>query len=248
MPFALPLILLHAWPLDARMWRSQVAALRPEGVIHALDLPGFGNELDLDGPASLDFWAEHLSEELRGMGVSRAVFAGCSMGGYTALALLRVDPSLVAGLALVNSRAAADTPEQAANRAATIERIGREGTDFVVESSALALSPHTRETKPDVVAALRVMASDASPEALINGYRAIGARPDMRDALVSLELPMAVIAGEDDPVIPLTEARGLAASIPHATFTQVAQAGHIAAMENPDVVTAALREFWKSVE
>jgi pimeloyl-ACP methyl ester carboxylesterase len=248
MPFDLPLILLHAWPLDARMWRSQVAALRPEGVIHALDLPGFGNEPDLDGPASLDAWAEHLSGELRGMGISRAVFAGCSMGGYTALAMLRIDPSLVAGLALVNSRAAADTPEQAANRAATIERIGREGTDFVVEDSALALSPHTRDSKPDVVAALRVMASDASAEALMNAYQAIGARRDMRDELAGLSLPTAIIAGEDDPVVPLAEARRLTESIPHASFTQVPQAGHIAAMEQPDIVTAALRDFWISVE
>jgi pimeloyl-ACP methyl ester carboxylesterase len=247
MPIELPLILLHAWPLDARMWRSQVAALRHEGVIHALDLPGFGNEPDLDAPPSLDLWAGQMSEELRGMGISRAVFAGCSMGGYTALAMLRVDPSLVAGLALVNSRAAADTPEQADNRAATIERIGREGTDFVVESCALAVSPHTRESKPDVVAAMRVMASDASAEALMNAYRAIGERPDMRDELAGLELPVAIIAGEDDPVVPLAEARRLAESIPHASFTQVAQAGHIAAMEQPDVVTAALLEFWKSI-
>jgi pimeloyl-ACP methyl ester carboxylesterase len=248
MPSELPLILLHAWPLDARMWRSQVAALRPEGVTHALDLPGFGNEPDLDAPPSLDLWAGHLSEELRGMGISRAVFAGCSMGGYTALAMLRIDPALVAGLALVNSRAAADTEEQAANRAATVERIGREGTDFVVEGCALAVSPHTRESKPDVVAAMRVMASEASAEALMNAYRAIGARPDMRDELTGLSLPMAIIAGEDDPVVPLDEARRLAASIPRASFTQIAQAGHIAAMENPEVVTAALREFWKSVE
>jgi pimeloyl-ACP methyl ester carboxylesterase len=248
MPLELPLILLHAWPLDARMWRSQVAALRPEGVIHALDLPGFGNELELDGPASLDLWAEHLSEELRGMGVSRAVFAGCSMGGYTTLAMLRVDPPLVAGLALVNSRAAADTEEQAANRAATIERIGREGTDFVVEGCALAVSPLTRESKPDVVAAMRVMASETSAEALMSAYRAIGARPDMRDALTGLSLPVAIIAGEDDPVVPLDEARRLAASIPRASFTQVPQAGHIAAMENPDIVSAALRDFWRSFE
>ena len=77
---------------------------------------------------------------------------------------------------------------------------------------------------------------------------AIGARPDRRDELTRLDLPMAIVAGEDDPVVPLEEARSLAASIPHASFTQVPQAGHIAAMESPDVVSAALREFWKSVE
>lgn len=243
-----PLVLLHAWPLDARMWRPQVAALRFGGAVHAFDLPGFGNQPTSDEPPSLDGWALRLARELRDMGVARAVFAGCSMGGYTCLAMLRVAPDLVAGFALVNSRAAPDTPEQTANRAKAIARIQREGTDFIVQDAPLALSPRTRGQKPDVVAAIRIMAGDASPDALIAAYRAIGARPDMRDALIRVTVPAAIIAGLDDPIVPADEARALAASMPRATFTAVPDAGHISPMEQPSIVNDALRAFWSSVD
>lgn len=75
-----PLVLLHAWPLDARMWQAQVLALGPEGPVLAPDLPGFGNE-PLTPQPSLDDWARRLSGSLRGKGIQSAVLAGCSMGG-----------------------------------------------------------------------------------------------------------------------------------------------------------------------
>jgi pimeloyl-ACP methyl ester carboxylesterase len=238
------LVLLHAWPLDARMWRHQIAALAPKGPVLAPDLPGFGSAPSL-GP-SLDDWARWLSATLRGQGVEQAVIAGCSMGGYVGLALLRADPSLLAGIALVNSRAAADTPHASSTRTATIDRIQRGGgnTRFVVEDSALMLSQATRQDKPDVVAAVRAMAADAAAPALITAYRAIGARFDMTAALAASEVPLALIAGIDDPLIPLDDARALAAAIPRAAFVPVPNAGHISPMENPEAVTAALLEFW----
>jgi pimeloyl-ACP methyl ester carboxylesterase len=241
------LILLHAWPLDARMWKNQVVALGADGAVVAPDLPGFGNEPA--APPLLDDWARRLSGSLRGRGVKNAVVAGCSMGGYVTLALLRVDPELLAGIALVSSRAAADTPVVSAARSATIDRIQRGGGDtrFLVEDSALALSTATRQGRPEVVAAVRAMAADGSSEALIAAYRAIGARPDMTAALAASGVPLTLIAGVDDPIVPIGEARALAASIPRATFTPVPDAGHISPMENPEVVTAALREFWNSI-
>jgi pimeloyl-ACP methyl ester carboxylesterase len=241
------LILLHAWPLDARMWSNQVAALGGQGVVGALDLPGFGGEREAG--SSLDDWARRLCATLRGQGLERALVAGCSMGGYVALAMLRLDPRLLAGIALVNSRTAADIPAISAGRSATIDRIERGGGDttFLVEDSALALSRVTREAKPEVVAAVRAMVADASPDALITAYRAIGARPDMTASLAASEVPLALIAGADDPVIPIAEARAIAASIPRATFTMVPDAGHISPMENPAAVTGALRDFWDTV-
>lgn len=171
------------------------------------------------------------------------------MGGYVALALLRQDPALLAGIALVSSRAAADTPAISAARSATIDRIQNNGGDtrFLVEDAPLALSPATRQGKPEVVAAVRAMAADASPASLIAAFRAIGARPDMTAALAASEVPLALIAGADDPLLSIDEARALAAALPRAVFTLVPDAGHISPMENPDVVTKTLREFWNAI-
>ncbi|MBV8282123.1 MAG: alpha/beta fold hydrolase, partial [Candidatus Eremiobacteraeota bacterium] len=120
-----PLVLLHAWPLDARMWRAQLPALRAEGEVHALDLPGFGNAPASDEPATMGGWAVILAADLRARGIERAAFAGCSMGGYAALSLLRIEPSMVAGIALISSRTPADSAAQQAARAEMIARIER---------------------------------------------------------------------------------------------------------------------------
>jgi pimeloyl-ACP methyl ester carboxylesterase len=241
-------VLLHAWPLDARMWRGQLPALREHGEVHALDLPGFGNALPAGSAPTMDEWAEVLAEDLRSRGVERAAFAGCSMGGYASLALLRVRPEIVAAIALVNSRTTPDTPEQRAARAATIQRIEREGPAFVVEDSALMLGPTTRANRPDVVAAVRVIAGDATPEALIAGYRSIGSRPDSTELLASAGIPVAIIAGADDPLIPASSSNAAVAAVPRASLTVIESAGHISPMECSGAVTHALRAFWGQLD
>ncbi|MBV8170494.1 MAG: alpha/beta fold hydrolase [Candidatus Eremiobacteraeota bacterium] len=240
-----PLVLLHAWPLDHRMWDSQVQTLAGLGTVMAPDLPGFGKE-PMTARPSLDDWAKKLSARLRSDGVDKAVVAGCSMGGYTALALLRVDPSLLAGIALVDSRLTADTPIVAAARGGTIGQIERTGTAFLVENTTLSLGPTARKN-PDVIERVRTMVSDGNSAGLIAAYRAIGSRPDMSAAVSASDVPLAIIAGTDDVVVPIAEMRELAGAIPRARLTEVPGAGHFSPLESPEVVSDALRSFWESV-
>lgn len=236
------LVLLHSWPLDARMWRRQLEGLGAEGTVLAPDLPGFGNTPPAPQPV-MDEWARELSGTLRAQGIERAVVAGCSMGGYAALALLRVDPSLVAGIALISARLAADSPPFAAARRGTIADIERLGTGFLLETMPLSLG-HAARQDAALVAEMRAMISDAPAPALIAGYRAIGARPDMTATIAQSQVPLAVIAGTDDVTFPIAEARAIKQAVPRARFTEIPGAGHFSPIESPDVVTQALREFW----
>jgi pimeloyl-ACP methyl ester carboxylesterase len=237
------LVLLHAWPLDARMWGNQITALGGDGMVLAPDLPGFGSE-----PAaqpSFDEWARRLAAKLRGQGVDKAVVTGCSMGGYVALALLRVDPTLLAGIALVSARLVGDSPVFAAARNGTISEIERLGSSFLVANTMLSLG-HGSRKNPELVAAVQEMVSSAKPAALIAAYRTIGARPDMTAAVAQSQVPLAVIAGTNDVTMSIDEARAICAAVPRASFTEVPGAGHFSPMENPGAVTDALREFWNS--
>ena|SRR5271166_1011983 len=238
------LVLLHAWPLDARMWRHQVAALGGDGVVIAPNLPGFGSE-PVATPSS-DEWGRRLAAKLRGQGVDRAVVAGCSMGGYVALALLRVDPTLLAGIALISARLAGDTPVFTAARKGTIGDIERMGSSFLVFNTTLSLGPSSRKD-PEIVAAIKEMVSSTKPAALIAAYRAIGARPDMTAEVAQSQVPLMVIAGTNDVTMSIDEARAICATVPRASFTEVPGAGHFSPMESPEVVTAALRDFWNAV-
>ncbi len=124
MPTTAPtILLLHAWPLDERMWTPQVGALEGAGFrTEAPRLYGRG--------ASIDGWAAQLLGELEGQFVA----IGASMGGYTALALARRAPERVPGLVLAGSPVGADSPERRAYRDELIRELRTTGAPPDVES------------------------------------------------------------------------------------------------------------------
>ena len=111
-----PLVLLHAFPLSRLMYEDVADQLTRE--VFVPDLPGFGGAPIPTGEPSLDRYADHVASEMRRAGIGAAVVAGTSMGGYTAMALCRRHPDLVAGLGLIDTRAAADAEAGAQGRRA----------------------------------------------------------------------------------------------------------------------------------
>src|SRR5204863_5599387 len=111
------ILLLHALPLDERMWEPQLEALGE----HEVEAPN----LYALGGSSLDGWAATLLERVP----DELVLVGASMGGYLALAVARLAPERVLGLVLAGSRADADSPERKAGRETALERIEREGAE-----------------------------------------------------------------------------------------------------------------------
>ena len=131
------LLLLHAWPLDARMWQPQIAALGGEVTIVAPDHPGFGSA-PAAGPAmTMEAAAEHALREIDAAGLEAAVVCGLSLGGYVAFEIWRRARGRVAGLILANTRAVADTEEGAAGRRALAERLRAEGNILATEPPPL---------------------------------------------------------------------------------------------------------------
>jgi pimeloyl-ACP methyl ester carboxylesterase len=240
-----PLVLLHALPLDSRMWAAQVHDLSPHGVVLAPDLPGFGKA----GPAepSVDLWAERLALWLRGQGLDKVVIAGCSMGGYTALAFRRQAPAMLAGIALVDSRISADTEAQRAARLVTIEQIERDGLAMWGQAFLRqALSPWTLEHKPALAEKILEIIVAQPVESVIAAQHALAARPDSTGDFQTGKYPTvdgAIIHGVDDKIVPLEEAVAAMKSV-RFRLVVVQNAGHLAPLEQPETVTSAIREFW----
>lgn len=243
MPAKYPIIFLHALPLDARMWSAQIQALGREGLVLAPDLPGFGSAPPAH--ASVDVWARYLAAGLRARGLAKAVLVGCSMGGYVALACLRADPDLVAGIALIGSRAAADTEAQRTARLSVIQRIKSEGAvPWVGEFVQRAFSPSTLERKPDVVDAVRRIAASQPAESIAAGQQALAERPDSTELWINgAHFEKVIIHGSDDNIVPLEEATALA-NRSATDIVVVRKAGHLAPMEQPARVSAAIGEWW----
>jgi pimeloyl-ACP methyl ester carboxylesterase len=134
------LLLLHAFPVDARMWERQRSTFSHRLRVAAPDMPGFGGAEPAGEVTTMRAMAERALRELERAGIGRAVVCGLSMGGYVAFELWRVAPELVAGLVLANTRAGPDTEEGAASRRALADRLLAEGSGFLVEDPPALLS------------------------------------------------------------------------------------------------------------
>jgi pimeloyl-ACP methyl ester carboxylesterase len=135
-------VVLHAWPLDERMWEPQL------GLLHAAGFETVVPRLYGRGP-SIEAWASQLLGESDGQFVA----VGASMGGYTALALARRSPERVVGMALLGSPVTADTSERRAERDELIAQLRSGGVpadlDTDVEAEDLAVAQEAIRDRPD---------------------------------------------------------------------------------------------------
>ncbi|MFE7168828.1 alpha/beta fold hydrolase [Streptomyces sp. NPDC057616] len=236
-------VLLHALPLNSSMWDTQARALRSRGhTVVAPDQRGFGTTPLGTSPPSLDVVADDLAGQLDERGIDRAVLAGCSMGGYVAMAFLRRHRDRVRALALLSTRARADTPQEAAGRRAFAAlMLDDQARDQVVERTTPALlGATTRARRPGTATRVTAMATAAAPASVAWAQHAIAARPDSLDVLRAADLPTVVINGEEDELVSVEDARATAQALPRGRLISVPASGHIPPLEAPDAITEAL--------
>ncbi|MFI6768959.1 alpha/beta fold hydrolase [Streptomyces sp. NPDC050355] len=241
-----PVVLLHALPLDSSMWDTQARRLRARGhPVLTYDQRGFGGTPLGTDPPSLDLVADDLARRMDRRGMTRAVVVGASMGGYVAMAFLRRHRARVLGLGLLSTRGTADTAKAAAERRGFAERILDDSLrdQLVARTTPMLLGATTRAEAPDTVARVVSLAAAAAPEAVAWAQRAIAARPGAMDDLRTTDVPALVVAGEEDELVSLHEARHLTSTLPQGRLVTVPRAGHLPPVEAPQRTTDALVEL-----
>ena len=238
-----PIVLLHAFPVDSRMWDGVRPALGERMITP--DLPGFGSAPPVDEP-DLGLAAAAVLDHLDRLGIERAIVGGCSMGGYVAMALLRVAPARVSGLVLVNTKASADTEEARRNRFAMAARAESAGIGWLADEMLTTLLGRTTlEKRPEVEVTLRALIAGQKPAAVAWAQRAMAGRPDSFDVLrgAGAELPALIVRGAEDALIPRAEADLMAGALPRSTVVELAGAGHLAPLEIPAEFAAAVSRW-----
>ncbi len=173
----------------------------------------------------------------------RFALAGISMGGYIALEIMRRAPERVLRLALIDTSARPDTPEQSARRRALVERArGMNFTAFAEELFLNALHPKHRVDER-LRAINRAMAAKVTVEAFATNTEAAITRPDSRDGLGAINVPTLVMVGDEDAVTPPSHSEEMAAAIKDVRLTIVPQAGHASTIEQPLFVNKALKQW-----
>jgi pimeloyl-ACP methyl ester carboxylesterase len=231
----LPVILVHGFPLDHTIWEPTVWEMHSESRIILPDLRGFGLSDAPQGVYTMQQMADDLLGLMDALGLEKAVLAGHSMGGYAALAFARAYPQRLAGFALICSHAAADTPEQRANRYAQAEEVLRIGPKPLADR----MTPQLSADHQYHAEVYRIILRN-KPAGLAGALQGMAERGDSTDLLPSIAVPSLVVAGQDDPFIPAERARALAGALPNAELLELPGAGHLAMMEKPVEVASAL--------
>ncbi len=225
-------LLLHAFPLDARMWDDLAAVLGKAGYpVVAPDLPGDEPELGFEA------WAQRVLGLVEGSFVP----VGCSMGGYLAFELWRQAPDRIPALVLADTRATPDSPEQRLARDDSIRVLGEAGTEAFWEG--LAPKIFSEGADPAVVERAREITFEQPLTELVTALETLRDRPDSRPTLPTIDVPALVLVGEEDRLTPPADAEAMVAALPDARFSRIAGAGHLAPLERADDVTAQIRDF-----
>ena len=225
-----PLLLLSGLLSDGALWRAQVDDLAD---IAAPTIP------DL----SLDDTIAGMADRALANAPPRFALAGLSMGGYVALEIMRRAPGRVSRLALLDTSARTDTPEQAERRREAIRLA--EGGDFgsVADRMLPNLVHADRLSDEGLASAIRAMAARLGKDGFLRKQRAIMGRVDSRPDLPRIACPTLVLCGREDASAPLALSEEMAALVPGARLEVVERCGHMSAMERPAEVSAALRRW-----
>jgi pimeloyl-ACP methyl ester carboxylesterase len=248
-------VLLHAFPLDKRMWDDVVGPVADSGWdVVVPDLLGFGESRldadDLDDAPTLASQARGVLSILDQIGLSNVVVCGLSLGGYVAMELVRQDPSRIAGIALVDTKATADTDEARANRLRVAEQVLESGSTDALARAMLPslLGETTRASRPEVVERVAGWIREADPVGVATAQRAMAARPDSLADLASLVVPGLVLWGSEDTLAPRAEQDLMVEAMRDARFVEIPGCGHLAAVEAPEATASALLAFLRDVE
>ena len=237
----LPLVLLHAFPLDARMWDPVRAPLAERFRVITPDQRGLGRSPlpETEAEPDLADAARDVVALLDKLELDQVVLGGCSMGGYLAMAVLRQAPERVGGLVLIDTKATADTPEAAQTRLDVANRAEAEGVKgWLADGNLPNLLADTASA--DVRARVRELIDAQPPSGIAWAARAMRNRPDSVDLLRETDVPALVIVGERDAITPLDAANTMVDALPDATLAVLPDAGHLTPLEDPAGVVEAI--------
>ena len=245
-----PVVFVHGFPHDRSLWTQQRVALATQWRCITPDLRGFG-ESTARAPYTMDQYADDIVALLDWLEIEAAVICGLSMGGYVAMALWRRHPDRVQAMILCDTRATADSEATRDARNELMALAHRSGADAVAEKQLPGMiGATTRERRPDVVDNVRAMMARQSVSGIVGALEAMRDRPDSRETIASITVPVLFLVGDEDVLTPVRDAEAMRDLLPDTTtvrLERIADAGHATCLERPAAVMHAIAEFLTAV-
>ena len=237
------LVLIHAFPLNARMWDGQRSLSDQGWQVIAPHLRGFAGDTREPGQ-SVDDYAGEVIDLLDSLHIPEAVIGGLSLGGYVTLAIFRHAPRYFQGMILADTRAEADTPEAASNRQKMLSLVRDKGPEAIADDMVPKLLGDTsKQAAPELSQRLRHLVLASSTEAIAGAVTAMMTRPDSTPLLASIHCPTLIVVGEEDTLTPPPLSQAMHQAIGGSELVTIPRAGHVSNLEQPEAFNAALSRF-----
>lgn len=239
-----PLVLVHGFCEDTRIWETIAPQLASFCEVVCVDLPGFGQTplAENANPETIEDMADRLAHKLRAEGLEKSIVIGHSLGGYVTLALAERHPELLSGFGLFHSTAYADTDEKKQNRLKQADFVTNNGVVPFVEVLIPGLFAKSQPHDELLVQSLAI-AKECSPQGIINALLAMRLRRERLDVLQNAKIPVLVIAGAEDALIPAEVSSYQASLVERCQFTLFEKSGHMGQLEEPLKSIATIKQF-----
>ncbi len=243
----IPVVFVHGFPHNRSLWAPQAHGLVDRARCISPDLRGFG-ESSVAPPYSMDQYADDVVSLMDVLRVERAVVVGLSMGGYVAMAMWRRHKARVRALALVDTRAGADSAEGRQKRDDMIALAQERGSSAVADAmigNMVGQGTHSRA--PEVVESVHNMLSSAPVAGVIGALGALKERPDASATLTTVDVPTLIVVGDEDTITPIVESQAMHQMIRGSLLETIGGAGHLSNLERPAAFNHVLSEFLASL-
>ena len=233
-----PLVLIHGYPLDHTIWDKVIPLLKGKFDVIAPDLRGFGESMSTTREYGMKEYAADIAGLLDNLNLQQASIVGHSMGGYVALAFAKAFPARVRGLGLVSSQALADPPDRQEARIKSAEDVSQNGVRGVADGMAPKLS-----ADPSLQTYARDLINRQSAAGVIGALKAMAHREDSMDTLRTFQIPLVLVHGDADALIPIDRSREIESAVLQARMFTLAGAGHLPMLEDPKKTAEALKHL-----
>lgn len=240
-------VLLHPTPTRHEFWLPMAEVLRARWNVRFIlpDLRGHGQSELGAGPLTMEKLALDLHAVLAALGVQRAAFVGCSIGGYLLYEYWRRFPSQMTAMGIICGKPQPDSPANKEKRQEWMRSAQQPGglANFFDLMADTLVGPTAQRQRPAVRTEARAMMQAMSVDAMIAVQQGLAARPDSVPTLRTITIPVCAIAGAEDLSSTPAEMQTIADQVPGAQLHVIPDAGHYAPLEQPQTVAGLLEEF-----
>jgi 3-oxoadipate enol-lactonase len=238
-----PVFLLHGFPLDHTTWDKVTESLKSKARVILPDLRGLGKSPVVDGVYQMREMAEDIVALMDKLKIEKAILVGHSMGGYVSLAFAHAYPHRLAGLGLVCTQAANDSPEKRQARLITVDEVKRRGVKVMAQKQANKMSD-----KPEVIQWCYDIIMKTDKKGVIGCLKGMAERPDCTGYLANIQVPAVVVSGKFDKAVPAEQPQIMTQLLLRGWHVEAANTGHMPMIEEPQVVTQALLQLIELVK